>query len=71
MDPSHLPAESALDRPDRGDAIMELDSRAIINAFTRTLKDLGLQAVNREDAAKAWLASRVDRLTTPSSDRDG
>lgn len=53
-----------------GDAIMELDSRSIINAFTRTLKDLALQAVNRDDAAQVWLASRVDRLTTPSSDKD-
>lgn len=53
-----------------GDAMMELDSRSIINAFSRTLKDLALQAVTRDDAAQAWLSDRVDRLTTPSSDKD-
>ena len=51
-----------------GDAIMELDTRSIINAFTRTLKDLALQAVRRDDAAKEWLEERIGRLVKPSSD---
>lgn len=55
---------------DVGDAIMELDTRSIINAFTRTLKDLGMQAVRRDDAAKAWLDERIGRLVTPSKDED-
>ncbi|WP_395943336.1 helix-turn-helix domain-containing protein [Brevundimonas sp.] len=54
-----------------GDAIMELDTRSIINAFTRALKDLGMQAVRRDDEAKAWLADRIGRLVTPSSEEDG
>ena len=53
-----------------GDAIMELDTRSIINAFTRTLKDLGMQAVRRDDAAKAWLDERIGRLVTPSKDEE-
>jgi transcriptional regulator with XRE-family HTH domain len=53
-----------------GDAIMELETSSIINAFTRTLKDLGMQAVRRDDAAKAWLEERLGRLVKPSSDED-
>ena len=51
-----------------GDAIMELDTRSIINAFTKTLKDLAMQAVRRDDAAKEWLEQRLGRLVKPSSD---
>ena len=54
-----------------GDAIMELDTRSIINAFTKTLKDLAMQAVRRDDAAKEWLEQRLGRLIKPSSDDDG
>jgi transcriptional regulator with XRE-family HTH domain len=53
-----------------GDAIMELDTRSIINAFTRTLKDLAMQAVRRDDAAKEWLEQRLGRLVKPSSDEE-
>lgn len=35
MDPSHLPAESALDRPDRVDAIMEFLTPAIEDLLAR------------------------------------
>ena len=35
MDPSHLPAESALDRPDRVDAIMEFLTPVIEDLLTR------------------------------------
>lgn len=51
-----------------GDAIMELETSSIINAFTKTLKDLGLQAVRKDVAAKEWLDQRLGRLVTPSSE---
>lgn len=51
-----------------GDAIMELETASLINAFTKTLKDLGMQAVRRDDAAKAWLEERLGKLVKPSSD---
>lgn len=50
-----------------GDAIMDLDTRSIINAFTKNLKDLAMQAVRRDDAAKDWLEQRLGRLVRPSS----
>ncbi len=53
-----------------GDAIMELETASIINAFTKTLKDLALQAVRRDDAAKAWLEQRLGRLLKPTSDEE-
>lgn len=53
---------------DVGDAIMELETRSIINAFTKTLKDLGLQAVRNDGAARDWLDARVGRLVKPSAD---
>ncbi len=51
-----------------GDAIMELETASIINAFTKTLKDLAMQAVRRDDVAKAWLEQRLANLVRPSSD---
>lgn len=53
-----------------GDAIMDLDTRSIINAFTKTLKELGMQAVRRDDAAKEWLEARLGRLIKPTPDDD-
>ncbi|MGE7199647.1 helix-turn-helix domain-containing protein [Brevundimonas naejangsanensis] len=50
-----------------GDLVGELDSRTIINVFTRALKELALQAVRRDDAAEAWLKRRVERLVPPST----
>ena len=38
-----------------GDAIADLDGRTIINAFTRTLRELADQAINREAEAQAWI----------------
>lgn len=49
-----------------GDGIAELDGRTLINAFTRTMKDLALQAVRRDSAASAWLEERLGRLVTPA-----
>lgn len=51
-----------------GDAMAELDGRTIINAFTRTLKDLAGLAVTRDAHAEAWLEERRRRLVTPRSD---
>lgn len=56
---------------DFGDAIMELDTRSLINAFTKVLKDLGLQAVRQDGAAKDWLEAGMERLVKPSSDHEG
>jgi transcriptional regulator with XRE-family HTH domain len=53
-----------------GDAIMELETSSIINAFTKTLKDLALQAVRRDAAAQDWLEQRLGRLVKPSADSE-
>ena len=54
-----------------GDVIVELDARTLINAFTRTMKDLALQAVRRDSAAQDWLETRVAKLVTPAAGEDG
>ena len=55
-----------------GDGIVELDGRTLINAFTRAMKDLALQAVRRDSAAAAWLEERLGKLVTPTgTDEDG
>lgn len=51
-----------------GDAIGELDARTIINAFTKTLKDLAVQSVRKDAEAQAWLEERKGRLMTPARD---
>jgi hypothetical protein len=51
-----------------GDAIADLDARTIINAFTKTLKDLADQSVRKDAEAEAWLAERKGRLMTPARD---
>ncbi len=53
-----------------GDVIVELDARTLINAFTRTMKDLALQAVRRDSAAQDWLETRVARLVSPGGGED-
>lgn len=53
-----------------GDVIAELDGRTLINAFTRTMKDLALQAVRRDSAANEWLQARVGKLVSPSAGDD-
>lgn len=54
-----------------GDNIAELDGRTIINAFTRTLRDLAAQAVRRDSQAEAWLEEGRRRLISPSSEDPG
>ena len=49
-----------------GDAIIDLDARTIINAFTKTLKDLADQSVSKDAEAEAWLEQRRGRLRTPA-----
>ncbi|MGQ2974051.1 MAG: hypothetical protein ACT6QM_16185, partial [Brevundimonas mediterranea] len=51
-----------------GDAIGDLDARTIINAFTRTLKDLADRSVRRDAEAEAWLEHRRGRLIAPARD---
>lgn len=51
-----------------GDAIVDLDARTIINAFTKTLKDLAAQSVRRDAEAEVWLEERRHRLMTPIRD---
>lgn len=53
---------------DAGDAIAELESLTIINAFTKTLKDLAAQSVRRESAADAWIEERRRQLMSPLED---
>lgn len=56
-----------------GDAIADLDGRTIINAFTRALRELADQAINREAEAQAWIDERRQRLVAPTredSDRE-
>ena len=53
-----------------GDVIVELDARTLINAFSRTMKDLALQAVRRDSAAQDWLEARVAKLVTPAGGED-
>lgn len=48
-----------------GDVTTELDGRTLINAFTKTMKDLALQSVRRDSAASAWLQQRLGKLVTP------
>lgn len=47
-----------------GDTIAEIDARPLINAFTRTFRDLALQAVKHDRAAAEWLRSRRERLVS-------
>nr|WP_314121550.1 XRE family transcriptional regulator [uncultured Brevundimonas sp.] len=54
-----------------GDAISELDARTIINAFTKTLKDLAVQSVRKDAEAEAWLEERKARLMKPARDDGG
>ena len=49
-----------------GDAIGDLDARTIINAFTKSLKDLADQSVRRDAEAEAWLEQRRGRLMAPA-----
>lgn len=51
-----------------GDAIAELDARAIINTFTRALGELAAQSVRRDSAADAWLDDRRRRLISPAAE---
>lgn len=51
-----------------GGAVAELDARTIINTFTKALKDLALQSVRRDSAAKAWLDERRERLVSPAEE---
>lgn len=53
-----------------GDAVAELDARDIINVFTKAFRDLALQSVRRDSAARAWLEARVGRLARPSGNDD-
>lgn len=53
---------------DAGDAIAELESLTIINAFTKVLKDLAAQSVRRESAADAWIEERRRQLMSPLQD---
>lgn len=55
---------------DAGDAIADLDALPIINAFTKTMKDLAAQSVRRDEAANAWLQERLGRLIAPSESPD-
>ena len=55
---------------DWGGAIPALDARTLINAFSRVLTDLGGLAVKREQDARTWLETRVNRLTEPVSPED-
>jgi transcriptional regulator with XRE-family HTH domain len=55
---------------DAGDAIADLDALPIINAFTKTMKDLAAQSVRRDDTANAWLQERLGRLIAPSDAPD-
>jgi len=55
---------------DAGDAIADLDALPIINAFTKTMKDLAAQSVRRDDAANVWLQERLERLIGPSDAPD-
>lgn len=55
---------------DAGDAIADLDALPIINAFTKTMKDLAAQSVRRDEAANAWLQERLGRLIAPSDAPD-
>ena len=50
---------------DAGDAIAELEALPIINAVTRTFRDLAAQSVRRDDRAQAWLNERLERLIAP------
>lgn len=54
-----------------GDAISELDARTIINAFTKTLKDLAVQSVRKDAEAEAWLEERKARLMRPAREDAG
>lgn len=51
-----------------GDAIADLDARTIINTFTKAMRDLTDQSVNRDAEAEAWLQARRDRLIAPERD---
>ena len=51
-----------------GDAISELGARTIINAFTKTLRDLADLSVRRDAEADAWLDQRRGRLLAPARD---
>lgn len=55
---------------DAGDAIADLDALPIINAFTKTMKDLAAQSMRRDEAANAWLQERLGRLIAPSDAPD-
>ncbi|MBG7614678.1 XRE family transcriptional regulator [Brevundimonas sp. BAL450] len=50
---------------DHGALAASLDARTLINAFDRLFKDLGELAVQRDQDARAWLASGADRLVKP------
>lgn len=50
---------------DMGDGIAELDGRTIINAVTRAFRELAMQAVRRDEAARIWLQQRLDKLIPP------
>ncbi len=54
-----------------GDSIAELESLAIINTFTKALRDLAAQSVRRESAADAWLEEGRRRLVSPVGDDSG
>lgn len=53
-----------------GDAIGELDALPIINAFTKTMKELAAQSVRRDGAANTWLQERLGRLIPPADGVD-
>ena len=56
---------------DMGDGIAELDGRTIINTVTRAFRELAMQAVRRDEAARLWLQQRLEKLVPPDmSDED-
>jgi transcriptional regulator with XRE-family HTH domain len=53
------------------DAVASLDSRDIVNAFSRALRDLADEAQRRDLEGRIWLEERVGRLVEPSPADDG
>ncbi len=56
---------------DVGDRIADLDALPIINAFTKALKDLAVQAERQDGDGSAWLDARRGRLSPPPGSDEG
>lgn len=56
---------------DLGDAMANLDPRDIVNAFSRTLRDLSDEVHRRDVEGRTWLQERLGRLVEPSAAEDG